>query len=128
MTPHRFEFAFDTRYRLAALPLGITPGTAWVEVGDGRLRCRFGLWRLDTPLDNVTGTTTTGGYAFLKTVGPPHLSFTDHGVTFATNGDRGVCVSFATTVPAIDPTGRIRHPGATFTVADVDGFASAIGG
>ncbi|MBM6401131.1 hypothetical protein [Phycicoccus sonneratiae] len=128
MTTRRFAFAFDPRYRVAGLPFGVLPSTTWVEVGDGLLRARFSWWRLETTLDNVAHVETTGDYAFVKTAGPPHLSFTDRGVTFATNGERGVCVAFHDPVPAIDPTGRIRHPGATFTVADVDGLVAALRG
>ena len=126
MTTQRFEFRFDPLYRAAGLPFTVTPGRAWVEVGDGRLRARFGWWSLDTPLENVADTCVTGDYAVVKTVGPPHLSFTDRGVTFATNGERGVCVTFHRPVEAIDPTGRITHPGATFTVADVEGLVDAL--
>ncbi len=126
MTTQRFDFAFDPRYRIAGLPFAVLPATARVEVGDGLLRARFGWWRLETPLDNVAHVEQSGGYAFLKTAGPPHLSFTDRGVTFATNGERGVCVSFHDPVRAIDPTGHILHPGATFTVADPDAFAAAL--
>ncbi|KRE62137.1 hypothetical protein [Nostocoides sp. Soil756] len=126
MTTRRFDFAFTAPYRIAGLPFGVLPATTWVEVGDGRLRARFGWWTLDTALDNVTDVATSGDYAFVKTAGPPHLSLTDRGVTFATNGDQGVCASFARPVRAIDPTGRITHPGATFTVADVDGLATAL--
>jgi hypothetical protein len=56
------------------------------------------------------------------------LPFTDSGVTFATNGERGVCVTFHEPVRAIDPAGLITHPGATFTVADVEGLVDALGG
>lgn len=115
---HRFPFAFATSYRLPALVLGITPATTGVEVSTDELRVRFGLWSLRTPLTNVAGVEETGGFAYVKTVGPPHLSFSDRGVTFATNGDRAVCVRFHTPVRGIDPTGRILHPGATLTVAD----------
>ena len=128
MTSRRFEFRFDAAHRLAGLPFTVTPGRAWVEVGDGRLRARFGWWSLDTPLDNVAGAQVTGGYSFVKTAGPPHLSFTDSGVTFATNAEQGVCVTFHERVRAIDPTGVFTHPGATFTVADVEGLAAALGG
>jgi hypothetical protein len=127
MMPQRFEFRFDRAYRLAGLPFTVTPHRAWVEVGDGRLRARFGWWSVDTALTNVADTCVTEDYALVKTVGPPHLSFTDHGVTFATNGERGVCVTFHEPVRAIDPTGLVTHPGATFTVADVDGLVAALG-
>src|SRR3954452_15906399 len=98
----RFPFAFARPYRLAALPFGIQPDTAFVDVGDD-LAIRFGPWKLITPRSNVTTTEATGGFSFLKTAGPAHLSFADRGITFATNGDRALCISFAAPVPGIDP-------------------------
>jgi hypothetical protein len=122
-----FPFAFAPSYRAAALPFGITPGTAAVSVEDDELRVRFGLWSLRTPLDNVASVERTGGFSFVKTAGPPHLSFADRGVTFATNRESALCVQFHEPVPAIDPTRRLKHPGATMTVADPEGLARALG-
>ena len=93
---------------------------------DAELRVRFGPWSLRTPRSNVAATEQTGDFAFVKTAGPPHLSFTDRGVTFATNGDRAVCVRFRELVKGIDPTGRIRHPGATLTVVDPPALIRAL--
>lgn len=122
----RFEFAFATAYRAPALLFGITPRTAWVEVTDDELRARFGPWSLRTPRSNIARVEESGGFSFIKTAGPPHLSFIDRGVTFATNADQGVCVTFDQPVRALDPTGRLRHPGATFTVADPSGLVQAL--
>ena len=122
----RHDFAFDRAYRLPATLLGITGATSWVEVGPDGLLVRFGLWRLRTPLANVAGTELTGGFSWLKTAGPPHLSFTDRGVTFATNGRRAVCVRFHEPVRVLDPTGRLRHPGATLTVRDPERLAAEL--
>ncbi len=128
----RYDFAFATSYRLPALALGITPWTAWVEVDEPgstptpEVRVRFGAWRLRTPVRNITAVHRSGGFAYLKTAGPPHLSFTDKGVTFATNGDAAVCFELATPVKGIDPTGRIVHPGVTLTVADPDALAAEL--
>lgn len=126
MTPTRFDFAFTRPYRLVALPLGITPRTTSVRLVEERLEVRFGPWSLRTPLANVTGWEETGDFAFLKTVGPPHLSFSDRGITFATNGARALCLQLATPVPGIEPTGRLRHPGVTLTVADPPALAAAL--
>ena len=123
----RFPFAFAPSYRLPALVFGITPLTTYVQVDDEALRVRFGPWSLRTPRSNVAGVDLTGDYGFVKTAGPPHLSLVDRGVTFATNGDRGVCVQFHQRVRGIDPTGRIVHPGATMTVADPEGLAALLG-
>src|SRR3954451_783181 len=123
-----FSFRFDPAYRVAALPFGVMPATASVTVDDGMLAVRFGVWRLRTPLANVTGTEVTGPYSFVKTAGPAHLSFSDRGVTFATNGDQGLCIRFREPVPGIEPTGRLRHPGVTVTVDDIDGLSAALAG
>jgi hypothetical protein len=122
----RFDFAFAASYRLPAWFFGITPARAFVTVTDAELQVRFGAWHLVSPLDNLTGTDVTGDFRWLKTAGPPHLSFADRGVTFATNGDRALCVSFRTPVRGIDPTGILRHPGATLTVRDPLALKAAI--
>jgi len=68
----------------------------------------------------------TGPYTFVKTAGPAHLSLADRGLTFATNGDRGVCLMMGEPIPGIDPFGLLRHPNLTLTVADCDGLADAV--
>lgn len=113
-----FEFAFAPAYRLPALVFGIRPRTAHVTVTDDELRVRFGLWSLVTPRANIATTEISRDFSWLKTAGPPHLSFADRGVTFATNGERALCVKFLEPVAGIDPTRTIRHPNATLTVAD----------
>jgi hypothetical protein len=123
----RFRFAFAESYRRAALPFGITPRRAWVRVGDTELEARFGPWRVRTPLTNVTGVEITGPYRFFKTAGPARLAITDRGLTFATNGDRGVLIHFRRPVTGLDPLGLMTHPELTVTVADVEGFAAALG-
>lgn len=122
----RFEFRFAPAYRRAALIFGITPSTAWVDVDLETLRARFGPWSLRTPLANVAGVDLTGPYAFLKTAGPARLAVTDRGLTFASNGERGVLITFREPVPGLEPTGRLRHPELTVTVADVEGLASVL--
>jgi hypothetical protein len=122
----RFAFDFARAYRLSARAFGIRPATAWVDVGNGALAVRFGPWRVSTPLANVTDVSVTGPYAFWKTAGPARLAITDRGLTFATNGDRGVLISFRTPVRGLDPLGVIRHPELTVTVADFDRLADVL--
>jgi hypothetical protein len=121
-----FEFAFEGRYRLPALAFGVTPATAQVNVTDEEFLVRFGPWRLRTHLANIAGTQISSGYAFYRTAGPAHLSLTDRGVTFATNSREGLCVLFVEPVHAIEPTGVLRHPAATVTVADPQALAAAL--
>lgn len=118
----RYDFRFAPSYRVAALVFGVMPSTAWVTLGPQGLGVRFGLWRLDTDLGNIVKAEPSGGFGWLRTAGPAHLSFADRGVTFATNGDAAVCVRFRTPVAAIDPTRTIKHPGATMTVEDPHAF------
>ncbi|HET6627665.1 MAG TPA: hypothetical protein VFG63_14840 [Nocardioidaceae bacterium] len=130
MDPHgharRFTFRFTPAYRLAGRLFGITEHTAEVVLSDDALHARFGHWAVSTSLDNIASTHATGPYRFLKTAGPAHLSFADRGLTFATNGDLGICLAFREPVPGIEPTGRLRHPNLTLTVTDCDGLAAAL--
>jgi hypothetical protein len=123
----RFAFDWDPLYRPAGALFGVTPWTAHVDVSSSELHVRYGPWSLRSALTNVTGVEPSGGYSFLKTAGPPHLSFSDRGVSFATNRRQGLCVRFRQAVKGIDPTGRIRHPAATLTVGDAGGLARALG-
>ncbi|MDQ6607351.1 MAG: hypothetical protein M3Z06_12490 [Actinomycetota bacterium] len=127
MENQRLAFAFAPAYRRAARLFGVTPAKAWVEVGEDRFRARFGPWRVETPLANITEVALTGPYRFLKTAGPARLAITDRGLTFASNGARGVRVSFRTPVRGLDPFGIIRHPELTVTVSDVDELATLLG-
>lgn len=128
MPNQEFPFRFAPVYRIAAVPFFIRPATTGVQLQDGMLRARFGPWRLQTGLDNVAGTTLTGPYGLLRTVGPAHLSLADRGVTFATNRDRGVCITFRAPVRCLDPTGRLRHPALTVTVRDYNALIAALAG
>lgn len=122
----RFPFRFTAPYRLAALPFGVTRWTAAVEVDSTHLSIRFGPWRVRTPLRNVVTTTVTGPYSFLKTAGPAHLSFADHGMTCATNAERGLCIRLREPVQGLEPLGLLRHPAITVTVENCDGLARVL--
>lgn len=122
----RFQFEFAPSYRPTALAFGVTPATAWVEVGAGAFAGRFGPWRVATPLTNVADVSVTGPYRYWKTAGPARLAVTDRGLTFATNGERGVLIRFHEPIRGLDPLGLIRHPELTVTVADVEGLAAEL--
>lgn len=129
----RFEFRFDRPYRAACRLFGVTEDRAWVEVdaaGDGRCTASFGRWRVETPLTNVACVEITGPYSLVKTIGPARLSLADKGITFATNRDRGVCLGFREPVAAtgVPRRLRLRHPGLTVTVDDVDGLHDLVAG
>jgi hypothetical protein len=79
-----------------------------------------------TGIANIVAAEVTGPYAFLKTVGPARLAVSDRGLTFASNGDRGVLITFRTPIPGLEPLGLLRHPELTVTVTDVEGLAALV--
>jgi hypothetical protein len=122
----RFHFRFDPTYRRLARLFGVTPERAWVDLGREELEARYGPWRVWTLASNIAAVEATGPYAFFKTAGPARLAVTDRGLTFASNRDRGACLSFHSPVTGIDPFGLVRHPTLTITVGDVDGLVDAL--
>lgn len=119
----RFEFRFAPSYARAAGLFGISPDSTWVEVGENELEAHYGRWGLKTSLGNIASIEVTGPYRYVKTAGPPRLGITDLGLTFASNGDRGVLLRFHEKVPGLRP---LRHPELTVTVADPDALAELI--
>ena len=122
----RFEFSFAATYQSLARVFGITPANSWVEVSSERFRARYGPFRFSTPLQNITDVSITGPYALLKTAGPARLGITDAGLTFASNGDRGVLLKFARPVSGRGPLKLLRHPELTVTVADSERLAALL--
>jgi hypothetical protein len=126
--PQRFEFAFAPEYRRLARVFGVTPATAWIELSEHEFSARYGPWHVETPLANITDVAVTGPYRRFKTAGPARLAITDRGLTFASNGRRGVRISFRTPVTGLDPLGLIHHPELTVTVGDIDGLVARLSG
>jgi uncharacterized protein DUF2795 len=125
-----FEFAFDWCHRIAAVPFGVHPGNAVVQV-DERIepptfQATFGPWRVTTPLANVAATEITGPYNPITTVGPARVSLTDGGLTFATNAARGLCIRFREPVRGVEPLGVLRHGSLTITVDDPEALQATI--
>lgn len=124
---HRFRFAFVPPYRYAGAVFGITERTTLIEVDSERFRARFGPWHVDTPRANVASAEPAGPYAFLKTAGPARLGVTDRSLTFATNPQSGVLISFHEPVVGIDRFGLIKHPTLTVTPVDPAGLVEVLG-
>ncbi len=124
----RVPFAFSPAHRAEARMFAVTPDNSWIDVGPQWLLVRYGPWSLLTPRSNVSGHQISEDFAFIKTAGPPHLSLKDQGVSFTPNGARALCVRFHEPVAAIDPTGILRHPAATFGVARPEALAAVLDG
>jgi|SRR5215212_6242108 hypothetical protein len=126
MDRRRVEFAIDPRYARVLRLFGVRPGRAWIELDAGRLRVRFGFWRLETSVANVDRVRLTGPYdSALRAIGP-HISLKDRGISFGTNTDQGVCVLFRRPVPGRETLGLVHHPGLTVTPVAPHRFAEAL--
>ncbi len=122
----RFGYAIDKRYLPVLLPFLLRPARDGVTLTDqGSLVATFGLFKIDTPLPNVTGAHVTRDYRWWTAIGV-RMSRVDDGLTFGTNHDAGVCIHFAQKVPS--PLRRQGHSALTVTVADLDGLTRALGG
>ena len=122
----RFLMRREEPFAVASRFFGVRYDNAYVDVDAEQLEIRFGPWRLTTPMSNVAGAEVTGPFAWWKVIGPAHLSLKDRGITFATSGGKAVCIRFKEPVPALEPRGLIRHPGATVTVAEPEELVRAV--
>ena len=125
MTAIRYPFHFDARFRPFLFAIGVRPATAWVEVGEEGVVARFGPWRVAIAADNIADACLSGPYLAVKAIGA-RVSFADQGLTFGTTTRGGVCLLLRRPVPGIEPSGLVRHPGLTVTVADREGFAAHV--
>lgn len=119
-----FPFAFDPRFRVVLLGLGVTPSRAFAAVDDERLRVQFGIWTLDTPRSNVKSAEVTGPHKPWKAIGV-RTSLSDRGLTFGSAVDRTVCIQFHQPV-RVAPFDLASHPGLTVSVADTYGLVAAL--
>jgi hypothetical protein len=119
-----YRYAFDKRLIALWGVFGVRPAKDGVTLTDeDRLRVTFGLIKLETPLENVTGAHITRNYRWWTAVGA-RRSLKDDGLTFGTNASAGVCIHFDEKVPSpLRPKG---HSALTVTVEDLDGLTNAL--
>ena len=124
MSDQFFPYRFDNRWKpmFAVLRVGADDGVTITD--DGRLRATYGRFEIDTPLDNIDHTQITGPHRWYTAVGL-RLSFSDDGITFGTNHQRGLCIEFVETVPRV--IGFKPHSALWVSVADPEALAAAIG-
>ncbi len=116
MSAVTFPFRFEPSFRLLGRFFGVSPQRCAVTIDDGQLTARFGFWTVVTETSNIADASVTGPYRTVKVIGPPHLSMVDGGLTFATNAEQGVCISFRQPVHGSDPLGLLSHRSLTVTV------------
>jgi hypothetical protein len=121
-----FGYAVDKRYLPVLLPFALRPGRDGATLTDeGSFVATFGIFKMTTPLVNITGAHITRHYRWWTAFGV-RLSRADDGLTFGTNRDAGVCIHFAEGVPSA--LRRSGHSALTVTVADLEGLTTALGG
>jgi hypothetical protein len=119
-----YRYAFDTRLVPFWGVCGVRPSKDGVTLtDDGRLLAKFGLLKVETPLDNVDGAHITRGYRWWTAAGA-RGSLKDDGLTFGTNSNAGVCIHFREKVPS--PLSRRGHSALTVTVEDLEGLTEAL--
>lgn len=119
-----FPYRVDRRFAPLFAVLGVDDTDGVTVTDDGTVHVTYGRWRVETPIDNIDHTETTGPHRWYTAVGL-RLSFRDDGLTFGTNHHRGLCLSFVEKVPKV--IGFRDHSALWVSVADPDGLAAAIG-
>lgn len=123
MSDQFFPYRLDNRWKAVFVALRVGDDDGVTITDDGRMVATFGRARVDTPLDNIHHTKITGPHRWYTAVGL-RLSFTDDGITFGTNHQRGLCIEFIEKVPRI--VGFKDHSALWVSVADPDALAAAI--
>ncbi|MEO1232904.1 MAG: hypothetical protein AAFZ18_28825 [Myxococcota bacterium] len=124
MPTRHFPYRFDRRWTPLFRVLGVREDDGVSVSDDGALIATYGKFRVKTTLDNVAGVEVTGPHRWYTAVGV-RLARTDDGVTFGTNCEKGVWITFKRKVPRV--IGFRRHSLLWVSVADPEGLAASIG-
>ncbi len=122
MSTH-FPYRLDNRWKPLFIPLGVSDSDGVELTDDGRLIATYGHWRVETEIENVDHTEISGPHRWYTAVGM-RLSFTDDGLTFGTNHERGLCIAFVNRIPRV--IGPRDHSALWVSVADPEDLAEAI--
>lgn len=119
----RFPYRIDKRWAPLLFALRVDENDAVEITDDRRLVATFGRVRVETTVDNVDHTKVSGPHRWYTSVGL-RLSFTDDGLTFGTNHEKGLCIAFVEKIPKV--FGSKDHSALWVSVADPEGLAQAI--
>lgn len=120
METRQFAYRIGRRSRPLLRLFGVRAGNAFVLVGDD-LDARFGNFRVQTPLANISSWRIEGPWRWITAIGV-RMSIRHRDLTFGGSHRGGVRVDFR------DPIrfGRFRVPALYLTVEDLDGFAGLL--
>lgn len=115
MTSRFFPYQLEGVNAALLRLFGVRADRDGVTIDGDELTATFGFFTVRTTLGNIADASVTGPYQWIKAIGP-RLSAADHGLTFGTTTDAGVCLRFVTPVKRV--IGPWDHPGLTVTVQD----------
>ncbi len=118
-----FPYKLDKRWFALFAALGVNDSDGVHITETGMLLATFGRVKVETPLANIDHTKVTGPHRWYTAVGL-RLSFSDDGLTFGTNHERGLCIEFKEKIPKV--IGWRDHSALWASVADPEGLAVAI--
>ncbi len=124
MTTQHFPYRFDKRWAPLFFALGVTDEDGVDVTDEGKLIATYGRFKAASTLDNIDHTAITGPHRWYTAVGV-RLAFTDDGLTFGTNRNRGLSIAFVEKIPRV--IGFRNHSTLWVSVADPEGLAAAIG-
>ena len=115
------------RYERPARLFGVKPENAGVEVGDERFEAHFGHWRVRTPLTNIAAVEVTWAVRILE-YGRPGASrrYRPRTRRSRPTATAACWCPFGSPCLGVEPTGLLKHPELTVTVADVEGLAALL--
>lgn len=125
MSDRFFPYEFDRRWKAMFAALRVDADDGVTITDDGELIATYGRAKVRTTVDNVDHTEITGPHRWYTAVGM-RLSFSDDGLTFGTNHERGLCIAFVERIPKV--IGLKDHSALWVSVADPEGLAEALGG
>jgi hypothetical protein len=118
----RYPIRIGSKSRLLLrVAFGVTRDSAWVELGEGVIRCRFGWWSLVVPVANVARWRIEGPWRWITAIGL-RRSIRHGDVSFAGSPRGGVRVDCRQRVR----WGPLRVPAAYYGVEDLEAFAAEL--
>lgn len=119
MTAREFPFRIGAKSRLLLRVLfGVRPSVDGVRVDDGGVHVRFGRFRFEVPLSNITGYRIEGPWRWITAIGV-RRSLRHGDVSFAASPRGGVRLEFRDRVRWT----LFNVPALYVAVEDLEGFA-----
>jgi hypothetical protein len=120
MASNRFPMRLGRRSRPLLRLFGVRDGNAYVDL-DGDLDARFGFFRVQSPLSNVSSWRIEGPWLWITAIGV-RTNLLRRDVTFGGSHRGGVRVDFREPVPFL----FFHIPALYVTVEDLEGLAAAL--